>query len=121
MKKIGSEPKEGGIEMFYVCTTLSVIFLLIAGLFAILRDKGVMLISGFNTFSNAQKDLYDKNKLVKDMRNSFLLWALILGIGAVLSYFGSQYLGAISIVIWIILFFKDVHWDVKKAFEKYKK
>ncbi|MHC1750903.1 MAG: DUF3784 domain-containing protein [Cellulosilyticaceae bacterium] len=107
--------------MFYACLSLSVIFVITAGLLTILGDKGAMLISGFNTFSEAQRNLYDKNKLVKAMRNSLLLWALILGIGAILSYLGSQYFGIISFIIWLIVFFKDFHWDAKKAFEKYKK
>lgn len=87
----------------------------------ILGDKGAILIGGFNTFSKDEKALYDKSKIVKGMRNSFLLWALILGIGAVLSYFMSQYLGVISFIIWIVVFFKDFHWGAKKAFERYKK
>lgn len=107
--------------MFYACISLSVIFLIIAGLLTILGDKGAILIGGFNTFSKSQKDLYDKSKLVRAMRNSLLLWVLILAIGAVLSYFVSQYLGIISFIVWIIVFFKDFHWDAKKAFEKYKK
>lgn len=107
--------------MFYTCLILSVIFLIIAGVLTILGDKGAMLISGFNTLSKAQRDLYDKSRLVKSMRNSLLLWVLILGIGAILSYFISQYFGVISFIIWIIVFFKDFHWDAQKAFEKYKK
>lgn len=112
---------KGGIEMFCTCISLAVVFVIIAGLLTILGDKGTLLIGGFNTFSKSQRKLYDKSKVVKDMRNSLLLWALILGIGAVLSYYGSQYLGVISFIIWIIVFFKDFHWDAKKAFEKYKK
>ena len=107
--------------MFYTCLILSVIFLIIAGVLTILGDKGAMLISGFNTLSKAQRDLYDKSRLVKSVRNSLLLWVLILGIGAILSYFISQYFGVISFIIWIIVFFKDFHWDAQKAFEKYKK
>lgn len=107
--------------MFYACLSLSVIFLMIAGLLMILGDKGAILIGGFNTFSKNEKALYDKGKLVKGMRNSLLLWALILGIGAILSYFVSQYLGGLSFIIWIIVFFKDFNWDAKKAFEKYRK
>ncbi|MEG2374520.1 MAG: DUF3784 domain-containing protein [Niameybacter sp.] len=107
--------------MFYACLSLSVIFLIIAGLLMILGVKGAILIGGFNTFSKNEKALYDESKLVKGVRNSFLLWALILGIGAVLSYVVSQYLGGISFIIWIIVFFKDFHWDAKEAFKKYKK
>ena len=107
--------------MFYACSGLAAIFVVIAGLLTILGDKGAILIGGFNTFAEAQKNLYDKSKLVKAMRNSLLLWALILAIGGSLSYFISQYFGVISFIIWLIVFFKDFHWDAKRAFEKYKK
>ena len=106
--------------MFYACLSLSIIFVIIAGLLTILGARGAMLIGGFNTLLEAQRNLYDKSKLVKAMRNSLLLWALILAGGAVLSYFVSQYFGIISFIIWLIVFFRDFHWDAKKAFEKYK-
>lgn len=54
--------------MFYAYLSLSVIFLMIAGLLMILGDKGAILIGGFNTFSKNEKALYDKGKLVKGMR-----------------------------------------------------
>ena len=56
-----------------------------------------------------------------DQRNAFLIWAAILGIGAIFSYLISQYLAIVAMVIWLIIFFKDVHWDDEKAFGKYKK
>lgn len=60
-------------------------------------------------------------KLSIDMRNSLLLWAIILLIGAILAYFISKYCAILAIVIWLIIFFKDVHIDSEKAFEKYRK
>ena len=44
-----------------------------------------------------------------------------MGIGAILSYFISQYMGVIAFIVWLIMFFKDVHLDEEKAFGKYKK
>lgn len=107
--------------MVEACISLSLMFFILAGLFLILKDKGAMFISGFNTLSKNERALYDKQKLVQAMRNSLFLWSIILGIGAVLSYTVSSYAGMISIIIWIFLFCKDFHWDAKKAFEKYKK
>lgn len=40
-------------------------------------------------------------------------------IGAILSYFVTPYLAIIAFIIWLFLFFKDVHLDNHKAFEKY--
>ena len=57
----------------------------------------------------------------RDLRNSFFIWVIILAIGAVLSYYISQNIAIIAIIVWLIVFFKDVHLDEKKAFEKYKK
>jgi len=106
---------------FYICLALSICFACITLVFALLKEKGAMLISGFNTLSKSQRDLYDKKKMVRDQRNSLLLWTLVLGIGAILSYFFSQYFGFIALIIWFILFCKEVHFDVYKALEKYKK
>jgi uncharacterized membrane protein len=103
-----------------VCTIFAVAFLLFALLFAVLKEKGAMLISGFNTMSKAQREQYDKAKMVQDQRNALLLWALVFAVGAVLSYFVTQYAAIAAFIVWFILFFKDVHLDAKKAFEKYK-
>lgn len=106
---------------FFACGTLSLIFLLLAVIFAILKGKASVLISGFNSKSKEERSLYDEEKMCADQRNAFLIWAAILGIGAIFSYLISQYSAIVAIVIWLIIFFKDVHWDDEKAFGKYKK
>ncbi len=40
-------------------------------------------------------------------------------IGAVLSFFITPYMAIPAYVIWLVLFFKEVHLDARKAFEKY--
>ena len=40
--------------------------------------------------------------------------------GAVLSYFVSPYMAIPAFVIWGVLFFRDIHLDARKAFEKYR-
>ena len=82
---------------FFACGMLSFIFILLAIIFAILKSKASVLI------------------------NAFLIWAAILGIGALFSYLISQYSAIAAIIIWLIIFFKDVHLDDEKAFGKYKK
>lgn len=105
---------------FYGCLALGIVFGIIALILTLLGEKGAMLIAGFNTFLETQRNLYDKDKLVKAERNALIIWCTVLGVGAVLSYFVTQYCGIIAFVIWIIIFFKEFHWDAKKAFEKYK-
>jgi hypothetical protein len=85
-----------------------------------LKEKGALLISGLNSLSKEERAKYDLAKCSKDQRNAFLLWALILGVGTVFSYCLTQYLAILFVAIWLVLFFKDVHLDVEKAFGKYK-
>ena len=104
-----------------MCLILAVFFSILAIAFALLKEKGAILISGFNTFSKDEREMYDKKKMSIDMRNSLLIWAVILFLGAILSYCISKYYGIIAIVIWIVIFFKEVHMDSEKAFEEYRK
>lgn len=56
-----------------------------------------------------------------NQRNAFLVWAVILGTGAILSYFISQQIAIAAFIVWFVVFFKDVHLDEDKAFGKYTK
>ncbi|MEG0345860.1 MAG: DUF3784 domain-containing protein [Erysipelotrichaceae bacterium] len=107
----------GCITCFIGC----LVFLFFAFLFTILGEKGAMLISGFNSLSKVETELYDKARMSKDQRKSFFIWSLILGTGAILSYLISQYIAIVAFVVWLIVFFQDVHLDEEKAFGKYKK
>lgn len=104
-----------------VCSLLCVLFLVCALVFALGKEKAAIFISGFNTMPKEKRELYDKEKMSLDFRNSLLIWSGILFIGAVLSYFISQYLAILAVIVWLIVFFRDVHFDAEKAFEKYKK
>lgn len=106
---------------FIVCGGVCLLFLLFALIFTIFKEKSAMLISGFNTMPKEKRELYNKEKLCKDQRNTFLTWAVIHGIGAILAYSISQYIAIAAFIIWLIVFFKDVHLDENKAFDKYKK
>lgn len=96
-------------------------FLMLALIFTLLKDRGAVLISGFNSLSEKERESYDKAKMSQDQRNLFLIWAVIWGIGAILSYLFTQYIAIIACIIWLIIFFRDVHFDEEKAFGKYKK
>ena len=104
-----------------VCGGAWLLFLLLAFIFTVLKEKSVMLISGFNTLPKEKRELYDKEKLSKDYRNIVLIWAVIQGTGAILAYYISQYIAIVAFIIWFIVFFKDVHLDEEKAFGKYRK
>lgn len=88
------------------CLLLGVSFSVLSIIFALLKEKGVNLISEFNTMTKDEQEKYDKMKLSIDMRNSLLLWAIILLIGAILAYFISKYCAILAIVIWLIIFSK---------------
>ena len=102
---------------FMACIILSVLFLIIGIMFALLKEKGAKYVSGFSTLNHPEK--YDKASISLDMRNQFFTYALILFLGAILSYFISDYIAIPTYVIWGIVFFKSVHLDAEKAFEKY--
>lgn len=103
------------------CLTLSIFFLVLSLCFAFLKEKGAILVSGFNSFSKAEREKYDKKKLSMDMRNSFFLWSMLLFVGAIFSYILSKYCAIIALILWLILFFRDFHISSEKAFKKYKK
>lgn len=102
------------------CIMMAGIFLILAIIFALLKEKGVMLISGFNTLPKEEREKYDKLEMSKDMRNLLFIWCIIFVIGGVLSYFVSEYITIISFVVWLVFFFREVHFDTEKAFRKYK-
>lgn len=105
----------------FFCVSGSIIFWIMAVLFAILKGKAAILIAGFNTMPKVQREQYDREMMSRDMRNGFILWAVILDVGGALSYvFSSQSIAAASIIIWLIVFFRDVHLDEEKAFGKYR-
>lgn len=102
---------------FLACIVLAILFLIMGIIFALLKDKGAKYVSGFSTLNHPEK--YDKASISLDMRNQCFTYALILFLGAILSYFISTLIAIPTYVIWAILFFKSVHLDAEKAFEKY--
>ncbi|MBT9778006.1 DUF3784 domain-containing protein [Clostridium sp. MCC353] len=104
-----------------VCVSLAAVFCLLGIVFALSGEKGAMLVSGFNTLSKEEREKYDRKQISLDMRNSLFLWSGILGAGAVCSIIFHWGMAAAALLIWLVLFFRDVHLDAHKAFEKYKK
>lgn len=102
---------------FVACLVLAILFLIIGIVFALLKEKGAKYVSGFRTLNHSEK--YDKAYISLDMRNQCFTYALILFLGAIISYFISTLIAIPTYVLWGILFFKSVHLDAEKAFEKY--
>lgn len=103
------------------CIIMSAFFAILGVVFFLLKEKGAILISGFNTLTKEQREQYDTVRMSKDQRNSFFVWTVIFILGAISSYFTSQYTAIAAFVIWLILFFREVHVDAEKAFAKYTK
>ena len=99
------------------CIVLAILFLIIGIIFSLLKEKGAKYVSGFSTLNHPEK--YDKAYISLDMRNQCFTYALILFLGAMLSYFISAYIAIPTYIIWGTVFFKSVHLDAQKAFEKY--
>ena len=102
---------------FMACIVLGILFLIIGIIFFLLKEKGAKYVSGFSTLNHPEK--YDKAYISLDMRNQCFTYALILFLGAILSYFISDYIAIPIYIIWGILFFKSVHLDAEKSLEKY--
>ena len=103
-----------------ICLWGTITFGIFTIIFAISGEKGAMLISGFNTLTETQRNQYDKSTMVKDMRNMFLTWTVLMLIGMVFCILISEYIVILVGLIWIILFFKNLKLFPEDAFEKYK-
>lgn len=103
------------------CSLLGGLFLLLWLLFAALGERAALLISGFNTLPPEKRAQYDVSRMCRDQRNAFLLWAAVLAAGAALSLLVSQLFAVAASVVWLALFFRDVHLDAEKAFGKYRR
>ncbi len=104
---------------FWSCIILVIPFLIIGVLFAIFKEKAAKFVSGFNSFSKEEQALYDKAYISRDIRNQCFMWAIIMLAGALLSCFLTPYIAIPTYIIWLVLFFREVHFDNHKAFEKY--
>ena len=83
------------------------------------KEKAAKFVSGFNSFSKEEQALYDKAHISRDIRNQCFMWAIIMLAGALLSCFLTPYIAIPTYIIWLVLFFREVHFDNHKAFEKY--
>lgn len=106
---------------FWCCIALVPAFFITAILFAVFKGKCAKYITGFSSLPKKEQPLYDQEAMARDMRNSYLLYSLIMLLGAVFSVIFSPYSAAAAYLIWGYFFFREVHLDPHKAFEKYRK
>lgn len=102
-----------------MCTALGLGCALLAVAFGIMKENAAKFVAGFNDLPKKEQEQYDKARMIKDMRNDFIIWTVVMLVGAIGSYVVSSFVAIIAYVIWLILFFKDFHWDARKAFAKY--
>ena len=105
---------------FWCCAAPALLFALFGLLFACLGDRAARLVSGFNDFPAEKQARYDRSRLVRDMRRDFIRWALVLCAGALLAQWLSPWCALTGWAVWAVLFFRSVHVDADKAFEKYR-
>ena len=104
---------------FWSCIILVIPFVIIGVLFAIFKEKATKFVSGFNSFPKEEQAMYDKAQISRDIRNQCFIWTVIMFAGATLSCFLTPYMVIPTYIIWLVLFFREVHFDNHKAFKKY--
>ena len=103
----------------WMCGVLVLSFAIIGLLFGIFKGKATKFVAGFNTFSEQEQALYDRAAISRDIRNQCFLWSAVMLAGTILSCIITTYFAIPTFIVWGILFFKDMHLDVHKAYEKY--
>ena len=102
------------------CAFAGCLFLIFGIAFALLKEKGALLISGFNSLPKDERAHYDQEAMARDMRNDCFKWAGIMATGCLLSYFVSPFLAFAAYVVWLVLLLKDVRLTPDQAFKKYR-
>ncbi len=106
---------------FFACIMMVPLFALIAVVFAVMKGRAAGLIAGFNGLPKREQELYDKDRIVLDMRNDCIIWTVIMVLGAVGSLLTNAYFAIVAYGLWFMLLFKDIHIDTRKAYRKYLK
>ena len=81
---------------------------------------GVYRISAFKNVPREESRYYDKRRISRAQRRAFKKWFIILSVGAILSYFISQYFAYIAIGLWALIFFKDIFVKKENLFRNYR-
>ncbi|MDO4270567.1 MAG: DUF3784 domain-containing protein [Eubacteriales bacterium] len=103
------------------CLAFAAVFALIGALFAALRGRAAMLVSGFNTLPPSKRAQYDTAKLSRAYRNLFLCWTALFAAGALASVWVHEGAAVAAVVVWLTWLGRTVRWDAEKAFAPYRK
>lgn len=103
----------------WTCGVLVIPFAIVGVLFAIYKEKATKFVAGFNSLSEEEQAQYDKPRISRDIRNQCFTWSALMLVGVVLSWLFTAYMAVPVFFIWCVLFFREVHIDPYKAFEKY--
>ena len=83
------------------CAALGVLFCLLGGGFFLAGPKAALFVSGFGTLPPSERARYDTVALSRDYARRLLGW------------------GVLFLAVWQVLFWRQVHWDPERAFERY--
>lgn len=101
------------------CLMMAGMMLLCALPFHLGGAKMARFVSGFNMFSPEEQERYDKEAICRDIRDLYLKLFKVMLIGTALSFL-SQWIALAAFGVWLVLLFKEVRLDYRKAFEKYR-
>ena len=102
------------------CAILALTFLFYYIVCSCLKGLGVYCISAFKDVPREESRYYDKRRISRAQRRAFKKWFIILSVGAILSYFISQYFDYIAIGLWALIFFKDIFVKKENLFRNYR-
>lgn len=108
-----------GGKMFYYSLIMCGFFFIISMIFFIFKEKSCILIAGYNFKSKDERKQYDENRISKDYGFTFLKYSLIFLIGTIGCILISEWCFFVSLLIWILCFFKSCG-SVDKVFDNYK-
>ncbi len=101
------------------CLVLGVLFCLLAGGFALAGPRAARFVSGFSTLSPTQRSRYDTAAISRDYVRRFLGWGVLLLVGAGGSALWNGWAAALALIVWQLLFWRQVHWNPEEEFSDY--
>lgn len=108
------------ITLMVCLLAVGALFLALAVVFAVRREKACGLLSGFNLFTPAQQARYDRAAIARDYGRLFAGWAAAAFLGAGLSLLVGLYAFIGVFVLILLTCARIFHIDPEKAFAKYK-
>ncbi len=102
------------------CVLFAAFSFVFAVIFAIGREKAIMLVSSFSAIPPKKRDRYDQAAICRRQRTEYFIWFLLFAAGAALSHLISRYIAIVFIAAWLVWFLRDGVGDAEKRFAKYR-